>query len=308
MKKWLTDILSGYFHFNRQERNGVFVLACIICLALLARIALPYLLADRPAVQFANIDFSKFTDSMPAPGGPVASNGSHTGAYQQVASEEADKFVFDPNTISAGEAMKLGFSGKMAKTLVNYRSKGGKFYKPEDLQKLYGMTPVLYRALEPYILIANTKPYKKDSLPGPYAKPSTARKNYQVELNGADSLSIVMLKGIGPSLTRRIIKYRSMLGGFYSVEQLKEVYGMPDSTIGQVAGHITVDASLITKLLVNQAGFNELRRHPYLTFQSTQALINYRTKHGRLSEESLRTIGVFDEAQLRRLLPYLDFK
>lgn len=117
-----------------------------------------------------------------------------------------------------------------------------------------------------------------------------------------------MLKGIGPSLTRRIIKYRSMLGGFYSVEQLKEVYGMPDSTISQVAGHITVDASLVTKLLVNQAGFNELRRHPYLTFQSTQAIINYRAKHGRLSEENLRTIGVFDEAQLRRLLPYLDFK
>lgn len=308
MKKWLHNILYGYFHFNRQEVNGLFVLMVILCIALAVRVSIPYLLPSSGVVEVAKIDWDKLAviDSVNrlAQKRPASAD-----AMQQAAVAEPTRFVFDPNTISAGEAVKLGFPEKTAKTLINFRAKGGKFREPADLKKLYGISEALYSDLEPYILITAVQPaFKKDSARSAWPKKYPEKKAYHIELNSADSTAIVMLKGIGPSLTRRILKYRSMLGGFYSTGQLKEVYGMPDSTLQLISANISVDPLLITKIQINKIEFNELRKHPYLTFQATQAIINYRSKHGALTPDNMRSIAALDAEKLQRLMPYLSFQ
>lgn len=308
MKKWLHNILYGYFHFNRQEVNGLFVLMVILCIALAVRISIPYLLPSNGVVEVAKIDWDKLAaaDSV----NQLAQKRSFKADtfHREMATVEYSRFVFDPNTISAAEAVQLGFTEKTAKTLVNFRSKGGKFRQPADLKKLYGISEALYSDLEPYILIAAQPAFKKDSAYRAWPKKYPEKKAYHIELNSADSAAIVMLKGIGPSLTKRILKYRSMLGGFYSTSQLKEVYGMPDSTLQVIAGSISVDPQLITRIQVNKIEFNELRKHPYLTFQVTQAIINYRTKHGALTPENIKSIAALDPEKLQRLMPYLSFQ
>lgn len=309
MKKWLHNILYGYFHFNKQEVNGLFVLVLILGIALAVRISMPYLLPDSPGIEVARIDWNRLAaiDSMNRLAEKhVASTDTLS---HNLAAKETVKFVFDPNTVSAEEAVRLGFPERTAKTLVNFRSKGGRFRQPSDLKKLYGISQVLYNELEPYILIAAVQPsFKKDSARNAWPKKFPEKKAYHIELNSADSAAIVMLKGIGPSLTRRILKYRSMLGGFYSAGQLKEVYGMPDSTLQLIAANISVDPQLINKIQINKIEFNELRKHPYLTFQATQAIINYRSKHGVLTPESLQAIKALDPEKLQRLMPYLSFQ
>lgn len=300
----IKSFLFNFFHFNKQERNGVFVLSVIIVILLAVRLIIPLLNNDANTVQFITINSSVNSttkeETQQIEGSPVVD-----GSQLKVSNE---RFVFNPNTITEEDAQKLGLSKKLSSTLINFRNKGGKFFKPEDLKKLYGLSPELYKELEPYILIPNSShQFKKDTV---YSTRPFEKKVYTktlVEINTADSLSIVYLKGIGPGFTKRIMKYRTMLGGFHSLNQLKEVYGMTDSTFVLLSSQIKIDEQSITKIPINVIDFNSLRKHPYFNFQSAQAIINFRFKHGKLTEEDVKALGVFSEEKLRLILPYLSY-
>jgi DNA uptake protein ComE-like DNA-binding protein len=306
--------LFNFFHFNKQERNGVFVLCIIIAILFGVRLLMPLFIGDGNNVQLISIN-------VPPQVGVTSPSNTKKEFIKETSnpdfdSEQSDKFktnerfVFNPNTVTEEDAQKLGLSKKLSATLINFRNKGGKFFKPEDLKKLYGLSPKLFEELENYILIPNTKKeYKHDSVysntPRTYEK-KTYTKTI-VEINSADSLSIVFLKGIGPGFTKRIIKYRTMLGGFHSMTQLKEVYGMTDSLFLILTSQIKLDVNAVTKIPINVIDFNSLRKHPYFNFQSAQAIINYRSKHGKLAEADIKSLGMFSDDKLKLILPYLSY-
>lgn len=306
--------LFNFFHFNKQERNGVFVLCMIIAILFGVRLFLPLMSRDNK-VELITIntqpqDFSyeeneQFLNEKSNKGINSANNDKK---------KSNERFVFNPNTVTEEDAQKLGFSKKLSATLINFRNKGGKFFKSEDLKKLYGLSPKLYEDLENYILIPSRlgvtkKEYKRDSVfvnvPRTYEK-KTFTKTI-VEINSADSLSIVFLKGIGPGFTKRIIKYRTMLGGFHSINQLKDVYGMTDSLFLILTSQIQLDVNAVTKIPINAIDFNSLRKHPYFNFQSAQAIVNYRSKHGKLTEGDIKNLGIFSDDKLRLIIPYLSY-
>lgn len=297
--------LAGFFYFNKQERNGIFLLCFILGLVILLRLFLPWLLAGQHPVQ----------SIAPEPEASAIVE-KHDAAIQHANSEtpgerehkQAERFVFNPNTLSAEEAKALGFPDKLSATLINFRNKGGKFYKAQDLKKLYGMSPKLYAALESYILIPDRKStFRRDTVYPKQSYPKRAFPKSMLELNSADSLAIVYLKGIGPGFTKRILKYRTLLGGFHSVEQLKEVYGMNDSTYAVLAAQIVIDQSQVVRIPINAVDLNSLRKHPYFNFQMAQAIINYRSKHGKLSEADLLGLGVIPVEKQALILPYLQY-
>lgn len=301
----IRSFLFNFFHFNKQERNGIFVLCIIIMVLIFVRVSMPYFTGDGDSIQLISVNVQPALAEE-----KIQEQTSFAKTEQQGHNISGQRFVFNPNTITEADAQKLGFSKKLCSTLINFRNKGGKFFTPDDLKKLYGLSPELYEQLESYILIPNTKNgYKRDSLfahtPHTYEK-KTATKE-PVEINSADSLSIVFLKGIGPGFTKRIIKYRTMLGGFHSINQLKEVYGMTDSVFVLLSSQTKLDANNITRLPINAIDFNSLRRHPYFNFQLAQAVINYRNKHGKLTREDIVGLGVFSEEKLKLILPYLSY-
>ena len=300
IKNWL----SGFFHFNKQERNGVFVLCVILAFVICLKIFLPFLVDRNNKVELVTLKVEAASSQDVK---HVEDQKKHTEAsFSEPQNYSQKRFVFNPNTVSEKDAIALGFSKKLSATLINFRNKGGKFFKPEDLKKLYGLSPKLYNELEPYILIPNTRPaFKKDTI---YPKHTYEKKTFVkelVEINSADSLKIVYLKGIGPGFTKRIIKYRTLLGGFHSVDQLKEIYGMTDSVYTILVSQISLDKANITKIPVNVIDFNTLKKHPYFNFQSAQALINYRNKHGKLTEADIANLGIFSPEKLKLILPYL---
>ncbi len=307
--KKIRNWLSNFFHFNKQERNGVFVLCIILAFVVLLRLFLPFF-ADRNN----KVELITLNVNTPAgiPDSLVNGTSQKREAYTEPQNYSPDRFVFNPNTVSEEEAQLLGLSKKLSATLIKFRSKGGKFYKPEDLKKLYGLSPKLYEELEPYILIPNPKSdykkeFKRDTV---YPKRVYEKKVYArepVEINSADSLSIVYLKGIGPGFTKRIIKYRTLLGGFHSMDQLKEIYGMTDSVYTVLTSQIALNPAGIIKIPINVIDFNTLKKHPYFSFQSANALINYRTKHGKLTEKDITGLGIFNAEKLRLILPYLQY-
>jgi DNA uptake protein ComE-like DNA-binding protein len=300
-KEWLFN----FFHFNKQERNGVFIMCIILSVLLTFKLLMPYLFSNGNHVQLIAINIT--------PQSHVVDTIATT-QFQKIKENDIQKlnqelFVFNPNAISVEDAQKLGFSAKLSHTLINFRSKGGKFFKSEDLKKLYGMTPKLYEQLESYILIPSLK---KDKDSSNYKTKSFSSEKKVItkqllEINSADSLSIVYLKGVGPAFTKRIIKYRKMLGGFHSVSQLKEVYGMTDSLYNAISSQILVNTEFISKMPINAIDFNSLRTHPYFNFQTASAIINFRNKHGRLTESDFKSLGLFNDEKLQKITPYLSF-
>lgn len=297
--------LAGFFYFNKQERNGIFLLCMILGLAILFRLILPGLLDGQHPVK----------SMAPEPEAPAVSGKQDTAIRYSNPEmpgvkehQPVERFVFNPNTLSAEDAKALGFSEKLSATLINFRNKGGKFYKAEDLKKLYGMSPGLYAALESYILIPDHKnAFRRDTVYPRQSYPKRVFPKSMLELNSADSLAIVYLKGIGPGFTKRILKYRTLLGGFHSVEQLKEVYGMNDSTFAILQSQISIDKSQLTKIPINAIDLQSLRKHPYFNFQMAQAIINYRSKHGKLTEADLLGLGVIPAEKQALILPYMQY-
>lgn len=107
----------------------------------------------------------------------------------------------------------------------------------------------------------------------------------KVELNSADSAQLEALPMIGSKLAMRIIKYRDRLGGFYAVEQLKEVYGLRDSCFLVIQNRVFVDSVTRQFLKINYCTLEEMGRHPYFGFRNAKLILKYRKEHQRINSE-----------------------
>lgn len=134
-------------------------------------------------------------------------------------------------------------------------------------------------------------------------------RNKMVDINKCDSSTLEALPGIGPVLAARIIKYRNLLGGFAFVDQLKEVYGLPEETYNLLSGKFIADSTDIKKIAVNSAGYRQLIRLPYLSSDEVNALLRYREKHGNIRcIHELIENGLLNQEKTVKVRHYLDFK
>ncbi len=128
-----------------------------------------------------------------------------------------------------------------------------------------------------------------------------------IELNSADTSQLKKLKGIGSSYANRIVKYRKLLGGYASINQLKEVWGMDDELYKQIAPYLTIKPEAI-QIKVNSASFKELNKHPYINYQQAKVIIDIRERKGQIeSLERLQLLDEFNENDIKRLKPYISF-
>jgi competence protein ComEA len=175
-------------------------------------------------------------------------------------------FAFDPNTVSYNELIKLGLSERTAATFIKFRNKGFVFKEVSDLKKIYGLNERTFAALEPYVVIKHQSNQNKtvDAKNNPVARTNIKK----IELNTADSIMLVELKGVGPAYAKRILKYRSLLGGFTKTEQIKEVYGMTNELFELICSQITINSNAISKFNINSIDFKTLNKHPYVSCNS----------------------------------------
>ena len=130
-----------------------------------------------------------------------------------------------------------------------------------------------------------------------------------VELNSADTTILKKVPGIGSTFARRIVKYRELIGGYVSVQQLTEVYGIDEERYEALKPWFIADSTSIRKLNVNQAPIRDLYRHPYINSQQARAINQLRRQKGRLTGwENLQLLEEFSEADRERLTPYLSFE
>jgi competence ComEA-like helix-hairpin-helix protein len=133
------------------------------------------------------------------------------------------------------------------------------------------------------------------------------RKQQAIDINTADSAAWVALNGIGPGFAKRIITYREKLGGFYQVDQLKEVYGLDSLWVKENKALLKVGAGVYRFLAINQVEWKDFK-HPYLPYGQSKVVLAYRKQHGVLKDfEALEKIQLLDLVAWKRLKPYLSF-
>ena len=248
-----------------------------------------------------------------------ADKGNAANNNGNLAKDETKLQAFDPNKLNFGAAKQLGLSDKTAHTIENYVQKGGKFYKKEDLKKIYALSESDYERLEPYIQIppANTQTaqaqvpttysvgYKRDTL----ANKNTLRKPVKVSrpinINTADTTEWQQLKGIGSGYARQIVKYRNQLGGFAHKEQIKEVYGMTNELYAQIEPYLQ-GAGSVKQININKASADEMKTHPYIKYKLADAIVKYRQQHGGYKTiDDIKNIKIVTGEAYTKLAPYL---
>jgi competence protein ComEA len=277
--------IKNWFGFTRRERRSTFMLLLIVVLIISIRYSKP----ER------NIDIEDITATIP---GTVSISGLSEGDTPL----SIQPFQFDPNKASLDTLLRLGLTNKEANTLINYRIKGGKFRQPEDIKKVYGIAENKADKLIPYIKF-KTGPQKK-------VKVATSKQiNSLFDINRSDSAALERLPGIGPVLSGRIIKYRHLLGGFASVDQLKEVYGLPAETFELIKGRIYADSSTIIKININSAGYKEIIHLPYFEKYEVTSILKYRELKGKVTAiADLTDNKIITAEKAVKVRPYLKFE
>lgn len=305
---WKTFV-ADYLTFSKKER----IAALSFCIIILAVFLLPQFYPKSPpmAVQ-QDSALSKLLDSAAQiVKAPVVDAGSENlDTYRYEVSKNTDVpagtlFTFDPNTLDAESWKKLGLRDRTVQTILHYRSKGGHFYKPEDVQKIWGLPQGFYERVKDYIQIAGAK---KDDAPSNFFKTPyerTERKIAVVDVNTSDTSAFIALSGIGSKLAQRIVNFRDKLGGFYTVDQIGETYGLPDSTFQKLKPYLQVHGAL-KKLNLNAATKDDLKTHPYIRWNLANAIVEYRNQHGSFKKlEELKNIMLIDDATYNKITPYL---
>jgi len=128
-----------------------------------------------------------------------------------------------------------------------------------------------------------------------------------VELNTSDTSELVNSLNLPLWLAKRLINYRELLGGYSYANQLSEVYGFDSNRMKIVHNYVVVDPTQVRKLDLNQSSFKELLRHPYISYEITKEIVNYRLERGGFSSlDELVDHELITESLFIKLKPYLN--
>lgn len=201
-------------------------------------------------------------------------------------------FEFDPNTISQEDWRELGFKEWQVRSIFNYKAKGGKWETKSDVKKIYRLSEEDYIKLKPYIL-----------LPEETTNTATTEK---IDLNKANVKDLMKLPEIhSEKYATTIINYRNKLGGFINKQQLREVWGMKENTYNKLVLQIELTVNP-DQLNINKLDAKALKVHPYIDWNTANAIVKYRKMHGNYSSvEDLKKIALISNENYTKIAPYL---
>jgi DNA uptake protein ComE-like DNA-binding protein len=232
---------------------------------------------------------------------------------QPTVAAKGERFEFDPNMVAEADLKRMALSSKLIKSWLNYRSKGGRFKRAEDLGKLYSMDEGTLQSLLPFVVIVQALPVAAAApAPATYSggtnQPAkVVPKQYNtIDINQAEVAEWSQLPGIGDAYAKRIINFRQKLGGFVHIEQVKETRGLPDSIYQRAKPYLTVAGVSIKKVDLNTATQQELAMHPYFDGAQARMIIQYRERHGLFKAyKDLDKIAGLTPDWLSKVRPYV---
>jgi DNA uptake protein ComE-like DNA-binding protein len=314
MKQKIRIWLRNFFGFSRTETNGFIILLLLMIIVL----AMPFI--SRSLYSFYQLPVQSQKDKANLES-LLSELEKNIEKKKETAKKQKYK-TFDLNKSQAHHLVEAGFPKYLAERIVKYRKKVSPFTSKKELMEIYGIDSAFYKQVYPYMTVskptASYNPeiektnFKNDQSPEEKIKPEKFKKttNLQMDINKADSFQLQKVYGIGPTFSKRIIKYREYLGGFHSTKQLEEVYGLKQENLDSLKRHIYLTKNLnLRQIKVNQLSADSLVQHPYISYKEANLLVNFRKQHGPFKSVSgLQSIKILDSAWVEKVKPYISFE
>ena len=235
--------------------------------------------------------------------------------------------MFDPNTVDSLTLIGFGLKPWKVKNFLHYRAAGKVFRSAEDLGDTYGWTAEDVERVREYVRVdeeygkgkrlfgetekgqpgweGRNEKYGKDGKRWDDWKSNKFQTLTKVDINTADTAMLRRIPGVGAKISEAIVRYRERLGGFHSVEQLREIKMVSP----ELLEWMEVSSPNVQKIPVNEASFQALNSHPYISYEQTKALLQYIRLYGKVKDEqALLETGIFTKEDVERLKPYLVYE
>ena len=245
--------------------------------------------------------------------------------------KEAPLCDFNPNTYTYEELRSAGVPKEVAVGIVRWRGYGKVFRLKEDIALVSGVTDSIYSALKPYIIIADSLAPTPRKYDAPKSKREVAKREEKsavqeveksvtqtveksakpalLEINSADTTALIAINGIGSKSAAEIVKYRDLLGGYHSVEQISELKCITEQNYEKILQQICCDSCKISKIDINFATAKAVGRHPYVSSAALRKIFKQRQLKGGWSRiEEMVEDEILSEDEAKRLAPYLWFR
>jgi len=285
--------MKNYFNFSKGQKVGVTTLAILIVAQIIylnkgSGISIP----DPFIVSTEQYEL-------------IENQNQYENKYKKLKKNYTLK-QFNPNEYNESDWNKIGFSEKQASIIVNFKNKTGGFKAKTDVEKVFVINEKKFNELKPFLQLPETKPeFKYDNITH-YEKKDNLL-SVPIQLNSASIEDLIKIKGIGELTAKGIIKHRTLIGGFHSTIQLKEVYGIEDDNYEKIIKQIEIDFTDLIKVNVNELSIFDLKKHHYISWNTAEAIINKRLM-GKLSNLEFLTFDkILSKEKLAILLPYIEY-
>lgn len=282
------------FVFDTWQRKGIFGLILIIF-----SIGI-FMVWDNSKSSNSSLDLTSFTDEKIQ---------KHLDSLKNVKNiqPETKIYPFNPNFITDYKAYTLGMKPEEFDRLQKFRDQDRWINSVADFQKVTQVSDSLLNEISPYfkfpdwVVEANTKQKSKPS------STKVISSKIKKDLNSATEENLMEIRGIGEVLSKRIIRYRSQIGGFIDDIQLKDIYGLNYETRLLLLEEYSVQNPVdFEKIDLNKAEVLDLIENPYIDYELARKIINYRiTREGIRTFDELAEIQGFPFDKTDRLQLYL---
>ncbi|WP_343617545.1 helix-hairpin-helix domain-containing protein [Flavobacterium sp.] len=290
--------LNRYFKFTNRQQTGIFLLFIIIIV-----LQLIYFFADFSHPEVVSAEEKQWLSLQ-----------KEIDDQKQIKLEQKHTiYKFNPNYISDYKGYKLGMSVQEIDRLLAFRKENKYVNSAEEFQKVTQVSDSLLKVLAPLFKFPdwkqNTREFKTEKKE--YEKKPSYNKEKIVltDINQASQEDLIKIYGIGEALSSRILKQKEILGGFVSMEQLEDVWGLSPEVIAELNKHfkIVMPASF-KKIAINDASLKELAQFPYFKYALAKQIVTYRSMNGNFNNiEDLSKIKGFPVEKAKIISLYLDF-
>lgn len=289
--------IMTYFRFTSQQRTGIFLLLLIILGLQITFYFLEVKIKDDNSLEKqqwlslqAEIDTLKIEKENYKP----------------------TIYPFNPNFITDFKGYKLGMSTEEIDRLLEFRKTNQYVNSAKEFQALTKVSDSLLAVISPYFKfpdrVKNKKNYK--SFEKFESKPFGKKEKITIiDINIASQEELIKVYGIGPGLSERILKQKEILGGFVSMEQMNDVWGLSPEVVEKLKERFKVGViPNVKKIKVNDASAKELQQFPYFRYPLNKEIVTYRSmNNGIKNSEDLIKIKGFPIEKLKIIEKYLEY-
>lgn len=289
--------IKSYFAFSAEQRTGIMILFTIIII-----LQSVYFFVDFNTTQSVSPNKQKWLAMQ-----------SKIDSLKELNPKYIVKiYPFNPNFITDYKGYKFGMSVLEIDRLLDYRKENKYVNSAKEFQAVTQVSDSLLSAIAPYFKFPdwvknkmNNKGYVK------YENKAFAKKEKValIDINLATQEDLIKIYGIGEVIALRILKLKESLGGFVSMEQMNDVWGLSPEVVENLNSHFKVYAlPLLHKIDINNASLKEISQFSYFRYALAKEIVTYRSMNGDIKNvEDLIKIKGFPVEKANIIALYLDF-